>query len=84
MSLHKLKYSHTKDLEGDHQFKFTAKRYFWRDKDRGNHKLNFNATINKKGKVHCDHQPQNIPMTLYYDKEADKFNEKTVNINLHR
>ena len=78
MSLHKLKYSHVKELEGEHQFKFTMKRYIWRDTGRGNHKLNFGATINKKGRIHCDHKPQDIPMTLYYDKDTEKFNEKLV------
>lgn len=78
MSLHKLKYSHTKDLLGEHQFRLTMKRYPWRDPDRGNHKLNFVATVNRKGRITCDHRPQEIPMTLYFDNDSKKFNEKTV------
>ena len=54
------------------------KRYLWGDPDRGNHKLNFVATVNKKGRISCDHRPQDIPMTLYFDNDSKKFNEKTV------
>lgn len=84
MSLHKLKYSHMQELEGQHQFKIVIKRYLQKDKGRGNHKLNFVATVNKRGRLHCDHKPQNIPMTLYYDTDTQKFNEKEVLISMIR
>ena len=70
MNLQKIRYSRVAELAKDTQIQIDIKRYFWRDKDRGNHNLKFVSLVNKRGKISHDSTPQSFPMTLYFDVDT--------------